>query len=325
MNILLVYFSATGNTKYFAETMGAIIAGRGHRCELFDVEKRFDLSEVWWANPVIPDYIREAERRVPLEIELAAAAANNAKNEYSSVGKAFENFERYSAGFDLIGFGSPVYFFEPPAVFSSFIRSLPVVKGRRAFTFGTHMEGPVRFAENIRRLLEERGFEVIGHSDDHIMHSELVPFFPEYIVRESLQKRYFRYRRPKIARKIERFLDSLNIVKGARAESVTPLPFRTAPLIDRAAGGLVEKGLYATMKYYFGSRVLKDKCVKCGLCAEKCPMKLIAMDPAGGYPVRTSHCMYCLRCLNICPAGAISYAPIADGKARFRGLDRLMM
>ncbi|HBC73526.1 MAG TPA: hypothetical protein DC017_01470 [Candidatus Wallbacteria bacterium] len=324
MNILLIYFSATGSTKYFAETMGKLISGRGHRCELFDVEKHFNLSDIWWSNPVIPRYIEEAEHRLPLGIKLREAALNNNNVEYSSVKKAFENMERYLSNFDLIGFGSPVYFFEPPAVFSSFINSFPAQSGRKVFTFGTHMEGPVWFSENIKKLLAARGFEVIGHTDSHIIHSEMVPFFPKFLVGEGLQKRYLRYRRPKIARGIERFLDSLNIVKGAAADGITPAAFRPAPLIDRTVGGLVEKGLYATMRYYLGSRVLKDKCTKCGLCAEKCPMKLIAMDPSNGYPIRTSHCMYCLRCLNICPSEAISYAPLADNKARFKGFDKLV-
>jgi ferredoxin/flavodoxin len=345
MNILLLYFSATGNTAYYAELLARSISARGHRCDLMDIEKRFNTAGIWRAEPVIPHYITEAEGRLPLPEKLASAFAAHASAdegpaegsaasvssaaggglvEKDSLEKAFDNLDRYMSNFDIIGFGSPVYFFEPPAVFSSFIKMLKPFDGRKVFTFATHMEGPVYFAENIRRVLKEKGFDVIGHIDDHIIHTELLPVMPKWLAGESLRRFYLNRRLPKIKRKIRKFLDSLNIVKGAAAESITPAAFHTAPAMDRFAGGLVEKGLYASMKYYTGSRILKEKCVKCGLCARTCPMGLIKMDAETGYPLRTGHCMYCLRCINICPAEAVSYAPLYDNKSRFKGFERLL-
>lgn len=321
MNILLLYFSATGNTAYYAELLARSIDARGHRCDLMDIEKHFNAGEIWRAEPLIPRYINEAERRLPLEVKLASAAGSFI--EKASLEKAFDDLDKYVSNFDIIGFGCPVYFFEPPAVFSSFIKLIKPREGRRVFTFATHMEGPVWFAQNIRRSLEEKGFSVIGHIDDHIIHTELFPSAPKWLAGDGFRRFYLSRRLPKIKRKIRSFLDSLNMVKGAAAKDITPAAFCTAPGMERFAGGLVEKFLYASMKYYLGSRILKEKCVKCGLCAKTCPMNLIKMDARSGYPLRTSHCMYCLRCINICPTEAVSYAPLYDNKSRFKGFDKL--
>ncbi len=323
MKILLVYFSATGNTAFYARSLASAIAGRGHRCDLLDVEKRFDLRAVWHAAPVVPRYMIEAQARIPLEtpIDSLVSSENEIKNE--AVIEAFNKFDRYIANFDIIGFGSPVYFFEPAAVFSSFIKLIPVQTGKKAFTFATHMEGPVWFRKNIREALEARGFRIIGHADDHIIHTELLPVMPKFIAGEGVQKAYLRYRRPRINKKIKAFLDSVNLVKGSTPDQIQPAEAGPVPQMDQLVGGLVEKALYATLKFSMGSRIIKEKCVKCGLCASSCPMKLIRMDADTGYPVRTSHCMYCLRCINICPAEAVSYAPLSDGRARFRGFEKL--
>lgn len=48
----------------------------------------------------------------------------------------------------------------------------------------------------------------------------------------------------------------------------------------------------------------KSKCVKCGICARKCPMKAITLAP---YPVIDKRkCIRCFCCMEICPQNALS-------------------
>lgn len=51
--------------------------------------------------------------------------------------------------------------------------------------------------------------------------------------------------------------------------------------------------------------VNKDKCIKCGFCANDCPVNIIKMD---NYPKINNEdsCLKCEHCFAICPTGAIS-------------------
>jgi len=57
-------------------------------------------------------------------------------------------------------------------------------------------------------------------------------------------------------------------------------------------------------------RIDEAKCLRCGACAEDCPAKCLAMDPASGVPVvvesAAERCLHCQHCLAVCPAGALS-------------------
>ncbi len=51
----------------------------------------------------------------------------------------------------------------------------------------------------------------------------------------------------------------------------------------------------------------KDVCIKCGACAERCPMESITMGE-DGYPQVDAHCFRCGQCAMVCPAHARSLA-----------------
>ena len=47
----------------------------------------------------------------------------------------------------------------------------------------------------------------------------------------------------------------------------------------------------------------EDKCVKCGLCARKCPMNAIKLNP---FPIiDKTKCIRCFCCMEICPQHAL--------------------
>jgi ferredoxin len=57
-----------------------------------------------------------------------------------------------------------------------------------------------------------------------------------------------------------------------------------------------------------------DACNACGLCEKNCPFDNISVDSA---PRWKGRCEACLRCINICPKGAIQYGDSTQGRKRY--------
>ena len=68
-----------------------------------------------------------------------------------------------------------------------------------------------------------------------------------------------------------------------------------------------DEGCAASNSYPNNSHYLlnysKDTCIKCGQCAERCPLFAIAMDDEG-YPTVNHVCMRCGQCGVVCPTGS---------------------
>ena len=56
--------------------------------------------------------------------------------------------------------------------------------------------------------------------------------------------------------------------------------------------------------------ISEDKCVKCGMCAEVCPVKLIVFKPERfprQVPWAEKVCIDCGHCVSVCPQGALNH------------------
>lgn len=53
--------------------------------------------------------------------------------------------------------------------------------------------------------------------------------------------------------------------------------------------------------------VITDACVKCGTCADTCPLGLIT-EGEDKYEIDADSCIECGSCADACPAGAITLA-----------------
>ena len=55
-----------------------------------------------------------------------------------------------------------------------------------------------------------------------------------------------------------------------------------------------------------------EGCTKCGLCAEKCPVQ--AIDRNDPHIVNREQCIYCMRCISVCPLSVRKINPAAVQK-----------
>jgi flavodoxin len=69
---------------------------------------------------------------------------------------------RSLAEYDLIGFGSGIYFMKHHKTLLQFVETLPAEIGRRAFIFSTSGAGGIRKHAALREKLVYRGFSIVG-------------------------------------------------------------------------------------------------------------------------------------------------------------------
>jgi flavodoxin len=65
-------------------------------------------------------------------------------------------------GYDLIGFGSGIYFMKHHKTLLQFAGKLPVVTGKRAFVFSTSGQGGEERHAALKEMLVNRGFSIVG-------------------------------------------------------------------------------------------------------------------------------------------------------------------
>ncbi len=193
---------------------------------------------------------------------------------------------------DLIGIGSPVFYYKEPVVVRRFIEQLPKADRRPAFTFITHGGNPVNTLRRMQKLLEKRGYVVLNSLS--CAGYDTYPMF----LRVWRQWGHPSDKEMELARDFGRQLvDEIRLLREEPHYVEPSYPF---------VGGkyLLMSMLFAggRMKHFFPRPApRKEICTRCGVCARNCPMGCISMAP---YPVVGQDCMWCYLCERICPVQA---------------------
>jgi flavodoxin/ferredoxin len=201
-----------------------------------------------------------------------------------------------SAAYDLVGLGAPVFYYQEPFHVRDFMAALPPQNGRHWFVFCTHGNVIGNFFPSVGSQLAGRGATVIGY---HNSYADITyPFYPRpsytsgHPDREDLEA-------------AERF-GTLMVVESARfrEQPGAPLP-GPVPISSEA---WIEESRHITPELL--AKVMPrlcldtETCVQCGLCAEECPVH--GIDVTADPPRLQTPCIYCWRCVNICPTLSIT-------------------
>lgn len=64
--------------------------------------------------------------------------------------------------YDIVGFGSGIYYGKPNKELMEFIEKLPTVKNRKAFVFITSGKENAKYGVELEKKISKEGFEVVG-------------------------------------------------------------------------------------------------------------------------------------------------------------------
>ena len=197
--------------------------------------------------------------------------------------------------YDLIGLGTPVFYFQPPFHVTDFIDGLPSQEDRPWFIFCTHGSVMGMTLKILAEHLDKKGARIIG--SHHTYADGTIPFYPYPTVTTGHPDEQDLKEAKGFGKQI------INIYKKVAegdSNAIEPIPDITdewtieeAKMLNRDFLGQVMPKLSINM----------DSCIQCGDCEENCPVEGInvSADP----PSIQDPCIYCWNCAKICPACAI--------------------
>ncbi|MDP6380586.1 MAG: EFR1 family ferrodoxin [Phycisphaerae bacterium] len=194
---------------------------------------------------------------------------------------------------DLIGIGTPVFYYHEPTVVRDFISRLALKEKTLAFTFITSGGHPTNTLRRLQKMLAKKGatvidsYECLGYDT-----------YPIYI------KHFRQWGHPS-----EEDLAGARLFGQGLVDKVRRIGEgeKTEPPRYKFVGGK-----YFRLSFICRRPVLDwimpkleadlEKCVKCGQCQKHCPTQNIRLDP---WPTFLDECIFCYMCERVCPHHAI--------------------
>jgi len=221
---------------------------------------------------------------------------------------------------ERIGFVFPVHGWRVPKIVRQFISKLQIeveesVSANSIYTFSVCTAG-----DNIgltmqyldRSIQGNKSLKSLGIDTPDSAYSLIMPEtyiglpFMDVDTTENEQKKI-----NESAKQLEIICREIyNKEKGVRRLEIGPIPWINSKVI----GGFFEKVLITDRPFH----VNKDKCIKCGICVNVCPVKNIE-GGHGKSPIWLHHedCLTCFNCYHHCPEKAIEYGHRTKGKGQY--------
>ncbi len=199
--------------------------------------------------------------------------------------------------YDLIVIGSPVFYYDAPGYVKAWLKSLPDLQGTAVAAYVT-FGGPEGNQHNaacsiLEGLVDRQGVPVAQQA---FMNMGTYPLsWAGGQVKESMwNNRHLPNK--ETYQKVREYAGHIigQVEKGQSGQFSKSLTMRET---------LTWLGpIYWTKRSIEKHYIIKDKCIACGSCAEKCPVKAFDLDK---HSVDREACVLCFGCLNNCPAQAM--------------------
>lgn len=193
--------------------------------------------------------------------------------------------------YDIIGIGTPTFFFKPPFVVQDFVKKLEGIKNKASFVFMTYGSIGGNCVNQIQRLLQKKGALNLGY-----FKCPGPDYWIGYIKRGVL----FSAESPTEKELFQARQFGKNV--AIRYKNAFYEPIETEPRLPFVYK--IEKMLMARpfVKVYIRAFHTDENCNQCGICVKNCPTGSLTMN---GKVKWHSDCILCMECEMSCPKNAI--------------------
>ncbi|MDM8522228.1 EFR1 family ferrodoxin [Desulfococcaceae bacterium HSG8] len=196
---------------------------------------------------------------------------------------------------DCLWIGSPVYACHIVPPVEDFLSNLPKAEGAFAVPFVTY--GAVTSGIGLyemARLLTERGYRIPGAAKILAVHSLL------WSSKSPLGNGHPGPDDEKLIKKlIESVSDKISNPDAENFADPEVLNYQPGKVRDHAKAW----NLAALRQAMPPTKLDDEKCTECGICAEKCPVQNISLNPL---PKLGDNCLFCFNCIRYCDPGALT-------------------
>jgi flavodoxin/ferredoxin len=213
--------------------------------------------------------------------------------------------------YDLIGLGTPVFYYKEPYNVLWFLKRLDGMAGKSAFLFLTEGGNAANTFLRLQKRLNRLGLTVVD-TFKCLWYDTYPPF-----IGVDRQKGH-----PDAAELAAAETFGEGLIR--RRDRIRAGETRLIPTFTKVRDRYHRMSVILTrvMLYMVSPKkvINTGKCTKCGVCVNECPTENIRLDP---FPKFAWRCIYCYWCERVCPEGAIECDWTAMKKRLSRNYDEL--
>ena len=216
-------------------------------------------------------------------------------NRCSTIGMKHANIDDIP-NYDLIGIGTPTFFYREPVNVRTFLKKIPEQNGRHCFLFCSHGSIMGNTLYYMQEQLKEKGYAVIGAFDSYADAS--LQFYPKAWHTSGHPDEIELSEAEQFGRGI---CDVSARIQNGESDLIPEFQLIEDTWWAEASKKMTLESL---RKVFPKFSINQDKCSQCLLCQENCPVDAIDIE-ADPPDIQKEGCIYCLYCEKACPEGAI--------------------
>ncbi|MCI1247149.1 MAG: EFR1 family ferrodoxin [Prevotella sp.] len=216
---------------------------------------------------------------------------------------------------ERLGFAFPVHGWRPPLIVREFLKSLCIESEEKPFTYAVCTAG-----DTVGLTIEDLGKAIVSNKSMAALHVHQVDsaysiLMPETYVGLPFMDIDTKEKENKKKTEAKEMLKRIGEEIAEKKTGIFRLHKGHWPWINsQILGSLFEKILITDKPF----RVISDRCIKCGICAQVCPTADI-IGGKGQEPVwrHNGSCLSCFNCYHHCPRHAIEYGSRTKHKGQY--------